>query len=265
MKYFIPERPEAISIDADINDSVKDIAAVSMEDLGSFVSKLVTKIGTYFGFHASMAKYIKDNMKIFDDLNKDAVVTTVLAKDLSSVGNAIQEVNEGLEKLRLGGKLDMVEFCSGALVQIGVEYDRGILSMVKFKSGNWGEGKDKTGLDHPMMYRKTIEEHGWLNGAKDYAERFLKLADTTSKSKIIAASNRHYADVKNAQARGIHRNQAIFDKQVALEQINQINAIRDTLLKFYFSQLKAIMKGAYIQPIGEIPKQQKIPNTYVGK
>lgn len=265
MKYFISEKPEPITVDDDINVSVKALAVASMEDLGSFVSKLVTKIGTYFGFHAAMAKYIKDNLKIFDDLNKDAVVTTVLAKDLSAVGNAIQETNEGLEKLRLGGKLDMVEFCSGALQQVGIEYDRGMLSAVKFKSGNWGDGKDKTGLDHPMMYRKTTEEHGWLHGAKDYAERFIKLADTTSKSKIIAASNRHYADVKNAQARGIHRNQAIFDKQVALEQINQINAIRDMLLRFYFSQLKAIMKGAYIQPIGEIPKQQKIPNTWVGK
>ena len=160
----------------------------------------------------------------------------------------------------------MHEFVDDALEKVGIEYERGRLSTVKFQSGNWGDGKDKTGLDHPMTYRKTIEEHGWLNGAKTYAERFLKLAETTSKDKLIAASNRHYADVKKAMARGVGRQQAVFEKQVAIDQINQINSARDMLIKFYFKQLCNIMKGANIQPIGKIPQQQEvIPNNWTGQ
>ena len=264
MKYFIPEPIYRPTIDADFNVSIESLASV--ESFETFFKKLVFKIGAFFGNHAAMRKYIEQNMKLFDDLNKDAIVNTVLAKDLSAVGNAIENINEGLEKLRLGGKLEMHEFVDDALEKVGIEYERGRLSTVKFQSGNWGDGKDKTGLDHPMTYRKTIEEHGWLNGAKTYAERFLKLAETTSKDKLIAASNRHYADVKKAMARGVGRQQAVFEKQVAIDQINQINSARDMLIKFYFKQLCNIMKGANIQPIGKIPQQQEvIPNNWTGQ
>ena len=263
MKYFVPEPVCRPTVDADFNVSVESLT--SLESFETFFKKLVYKIGAFFGFHAAMKKYIEDNMKCFDDLNKDYVVNTVLAKDLSAVGNAIENLNAGLEKLRLGGKVDLHDFVTDALEKVGVEYIRGRLSMAKFQSGDWGDGKNKTGLDHPMTYRKTIEEHGWLTGARTYAENFCKLADTTSKGKLIAASNRHYTDVKNAMARGIGKNQAVFEKQVAIDQINQICSVRNTLLQFYFKQLCNILKAANVQPEGEKPKGLVLPNTWVGQ
>lgn len=263
MKYGLPERHFVQDVDSSFYISTESL--VSTEDFDSFAKKLIHKIGAFFGHHASMIKYVKDNMKLFDDLNKNKVVVTVTAKDLSMVGNAIEEINEGLEKLRLGAKLNLAEFCTSTLEDVGITFERGRISIVNFTNGNWGEGKDKTGLNHPMVYRKTIEEFGWLNGAKVYAERFMKLAETTSKNKLVNAAERHFEDVKNAHARGIHRSQAVFDKQVAVDQINQIVSCRDTLVKFFFKQLCAIMKGANIQPIGEIPHKVKLPNSWTGK
>lgn len=264
MKYVLDaDRPAPIALEC-INVDINDVVAT--EDGASFISKLITKIGTFFGMQAAYAKYIKNNLKVFDDLNPEKVVRTVLAKDLSIVAAAIRHINEGLEKLRLGGKLDLVEFCGQELEVVGIEIDRGRLSAVKFSSGNWGEGKDKTGIDSPMTYSKTIEEHGWLKGARNYAENFIELAkETTTKRKLIDASNRHWNDVKSAHARGLMRNQANFDKKIAIDQINQINAARHMLLKFYFKQLQAILKGANIQPIGEVPAELRLPNNYVGK
>lgn len=240
---------------------------VDTEDMFSFVKKLVTKIGTFFGMHKAMAVYIKNNEKIFHDLNPEEVVNTVMPADLTIVANAAERINEGLEKLRLGEKIDLSEFVDNTLELAGIEYERGRISIAKFKSGSWGEGKNKTGLSSPMTFHKTIDEFGWKDGAWQYCERFIKLCDTKSKSKLIDASNRHYADVKNAMARGIGKNMAVFEKETAIDQINQLNVCRNVLLKFYFKQLRAIMKGAYIQPIGEPPKDGDVilPNTYTGK
>lgn len=253
-KEFPPE------VDAMMTESV-----AATEDMFGFVKKLVVKIGTFFGNQAAMASYIKSNLKVFGDLNKEHLVRTVLPRDLSAVGNALQEINEGLEKLRLGGKLEMAEFCSDTLAKAGITYERGRMSIVNFKSGNWGDGKDKTGLDHPMTYKKTVEEFGWQNGATTYAERFIELCNIKNEKQLIAASNRHYADVKNAMARGIGKNQAIFDKQVAIDQINQLNVARNVLLRFYYQQLRAIMEGSNIQLIGAPPKEVYVPDTWTGK
>lgn len=57
----------------------------------------------------------------------------------------------------------------------------------------------------------------------------------------------------------------MFNGQVAIDQINQINVCRNMLIKFYFQQLCAIMKGAFVQPIGERPKEVHVPNTWTGK
>ena len=263
MKYSVSRHLNCIEVEREFDVSVESLA--SMEDFTEFCKKLVFKIGAFFGSHEAMFKYISANMKLFDDLNSSAIVKTVLAKDLSAVGNAIETINEGLERLRLGEKIELREFCGQALEDVGIEYDRGRMSIVKFKSGNWGDGKDKTGLDHPMEYRKSISEFGWTEGAKHYAERFLKLATTTSKAKLIAASNRHYVDVKNAMAKGLSRNQAIYDKELAVDQISQLNTIRNMLLKFYFRQLCEIMKASNVQPIGVPPKAVKLPETYVAK
>ena len=253
-------RPE---IDDIINVPVRDIASV--EDLGGFVKKLVVKIGTFFGNHAAYREYIRQNMKLFDDLNPEAIVRTVKPADLTLVANALEHINDGLEDLRVGHEVNLSEFCDETLSRCGIEYDRARISLVKFQSGNWGEGKDKTGLDHPMTYKKTIDEFKWADGAKNYAERFITLAETRSESQLKAASNRHYADVKNAMAKGLGKNMAKFSGQVAIDQVNQLVVCRDTLIKFYFQQLCAIMKGANIQPIGVIPKTEKVPDTYVGK
>lgn len=264
MKYFKMEhKEEPIQIDDLFTTSVESLASV--EDFGEFCKKMIYRIGAFFGHHASMASYIKTNMKLFDDLNPNALVRTVTIKDLASVSHAINTINEGLEKLRLGDKIDLKEFCAEALELVGIEYERGRISMAKFKSGNWGEGKDKDGLDHPMTYKKTIEEFGWKDGAKHYAEKFVVMAgNTTAKSKLIAASNRHYADVKNAMARGLSRNRAVFDKEVAVDQINQLNICRDVLIRFYFKQLLAIMKGAFVQPIGKPPPGEiQLPNNFL--
>lgn len=265
MKYTLEDTSREFC--ADHMFSVATESLVSNEDLfGMFMKKLTTKIGVWFGMHAAYSKYIKDNLSAFDHLNKNAVVRTVLAKDLSLVAAALQYVNEGLEKLKLGGKLDLVDWVGQELESAGITYERGRISIVNFKSGNWGDGKDKTGLNAPMTYSKTIEDHKWLEGGKIYAERFIDLTkDIASKGKLITASNKHFADVKNAHAKGIHRNQAVLDKQIAIDQINQLTTVRNVLIKFFFKQLCAIMKGADIQPIGEIPKEVKIPNTYVGK
>lgn len=265
MKYTVEENKPAPLVDELFSTDVSEI--IAKEDLfETFVKKLVVKIGTWFGIHAAYSKYIKDNLKAFEHLNKDAVVRTVLAKDLSLVSAALEQINSGLEKLRLGNKLDLVEFCDQSLESAGITYDRGRISMVNFLSGNWGEGKDKTGISAPMTWAKTIEEHRWLEGAKVYAERFIELSkETTTKSKLVAASNRHFTDVKNAHARGIYRNQALMDKQIAVDQINQLTTVRNALIKFYFKQLCAILKGSDIQPIGEIPKEVKLPKVWVGK
>lgn len=264
MKYLkIEHKEDPICVDESFAISVESLA--SIEDFGTFCKKLIYRIGAFFGHHASMAAYIKTNMKLFDDLNPDALVRTVTIRDLTSVGHAINTINEGLEKLRLGEKIELNEFCSEALEQVGIEYDRGRISMAKFKSGNWGEGKDKDGLDHPMTYKKTISEFGWKDNAKHYAEKFVAIAgNTSSKAKLIAASNRHYTDVKNAMAKGLSRNRSIFDKEVAIDQINQLNICRDVLIKFYFKQLLAIMKGAFVQPIGKPPPGEiQLPNNYL--
>ena len=265
MKYTLRDSSEELS--ADISFFISTESLVSNEDLfDAFVKKLVVKIGTWFGIHAAYSKYIKDNLNAFDHLNKDAVVRTVLAKDLSLVAAALQYVNEGLNELRLGAKLDMVDWVGQELESVGIDYDRGRLSIVNFKNGNWGEGKDKTGLTSPMTYAKTIEEHKWLEGGKVYAERFISLTkDVAAKSQLISASNRHFTDVKNAHAKGLQRSQAIMDKQIAIDQINQLTTVRNVLIKFFFKQLCAILKGADIQPIGEIPREVKLPNSWTGK
>lgn len=262
MKYLVSEPVYRPAVEADFDISVESLTSV--ENFETFCKKMIFRIGAFFGHGASMAGYIKENMKLFDDLNPDALVRTVVIKDLAAVGNAVTTINEGLEKLRLGEKIELREFCADALEMVGIEYDRGRISVAKFKSGDWGEGKDKDGLDHPMTYRKTIGEFGWKDAAKHYAEKFVSIAgNTTAKAKLIAASNRHYADVKNAMARGLSQNRAVFDKEVAVDQINQLNICRDMLLKFYFHQLLEIMKGAYVQPIGKIPEEIKLPNNYL--
>ena len=257
-------RPES---DPDFNVSVRDLAAT--EDFGKlfekFFTKTIVKIGVFFGNHTAFRAYISQNMKLFDDLNPESLVRTIKPADLTLVANALEHTNDALEELRIGHTVDLAEFADETMTRAGIEYDRARLSMVKFQSGNWGEGKDKTGLDHPMDYNKTIDEFKWQDSAKHFAERFIKLADTRSVGQLKAASTRHYTDVKKAMARGLSRNQAHFEGQVAIDQINQLNVIRNVLIKFYFKQLCAIMKGANIQPIGVIPAEEKVPDTYVGK
>lgn len=265
MKYTLNGEllPGQIQVDPDINCNVHDLAAE--EDLLSFVKKLVVKIGTAFNNHKAMVADIKGKLAKFDDLNKEAIVVTVKPKDLSAVANALQETNEALQKLRLGQKVETSEFCSPVMEQAGITYERGRISVANFKSGNWGDGRDKTGLDHPMTYHKKIEEFGWDRGAKVYAERFCQLAsDVVGKDKLVEASNRHYADVKNAMMNGIGKNRAIFEKEVALDQINQINSVRDMLIKFYYDQLKAVLKGAYI-PLPKKDEGVLVPNTWKGQ
>ena len=117
-----------------------------------------------------------------------------------------------------------------------------------------------------MTYHKKIVEFGWQNGATQYAERFIRLtSDVTTKGQLIAASNRHYTDVKKVMARGLGKSHAMFEKEVAIDQINQINSTRDALVKFYFQQLRGIMKGANIQEIKPMPKEVKLPNSWTSK
>ena len=257
-----------IEVDPGLNDRLvltpKDL--VAEEDLGSFVKALVVKIGTLFDNHKALVADITSKLSRFDDLKKDAIVVTVKPKDLSAAANALEEVNEGLQKLRLGGKIDLNEFCSSTLQMVGIKFERGRISVVDFKNGNWGDGKDKTDLDHPMTYHKTIEEFGWNNGARTYAERFCKLAsDVVGKSKLIDASNRHYKDVKQAMARGLGKSQAVFAREVALDQINQINLVRDMLVKFYYHELKAILRGANPEPVNSREKGVYVPNNWTGQ
>ena len=260
MKYRIPDPADRVSVDSFIKESPVDIA--SQEGFLDFCKKAIVRIGVFFKNQAAMSAYINENMKLFEDLNPKAIVKTVITRDLSLVANALTTINEGLEKLRLGNKIDLMEFTSDALEKVGIVYERGRISTARFQSGDWGEGKDKDGLDHPMVWNKTCEEFGWTTEAKRYAEKFIELSKTTSKGELLAASNRHYTDVKNAMAKGLSRNMAIFDKEVAVDQINQLNICRDTLLKFYFKQLRAIMKGANIQPIGEVPAEITVVNSY---
>jgi len=267
MKFSIKSPSLQAETDPDFHVKVRDLFAT--EDFGSlfekFVTKLITKIGVFFENHAAYRAYINQNMKLFDDLNPEGLVKTVKPADLTLAANALEHTNDALEELRVGHTVELSEFCDETMTRAGIEYDRARLSIVKFQSGNWGEGKDKTGLDHPMEYHKTIDEFKWQDCAKHFAERFIKLADTRSVNQLKAASTRHYTDVKKAMARGLSRNQAHFEGQVAIDQINQMNVVRNVLIKFYFKQLCAVMKGAMIQPIGVIPKEEKVPDTYVGK
>lgn len=270
MKFQIREQilDRRVEVDPDLENRLvlSRTDLIAEEDFVDFVKKVIIKIGTVFENHKAMVAYINSNMKLFGDLNKDSIVCTVKPKDLSAVANALEEINEALQKLRRGEKLNLAEVCNQTLETVGIKFERGRVSVVDFKNGNWGDGKDKTGLDHPMTYHKKVEEFGWENGATVYAERFCKLAsDVVGKSQLIAASNRHYKDVKQAMARGLGKSQAVFEREVAVDQINQINLVRDMLIRFYFGQLKALMKGANIQPVEPKKDGTYVPNTWTGQ
>ena len=69
----------------------------STEGLGDFVTRLTNKLLAIGGHHVSMVKYISDNKERFSDLNKEKLIRTVMPRDLSCVGNALQEINEDLQ------------------------------------------------------------------------------------------------------------------------------------------------------------------------
>lgn len=256
-------------INADINwtPKISELfdARPANEDLLSFFGKLINKIKIACGNHKAMADYIKKNLDCFDKLKKDKVVYTSLPRDVSCVGNALQETNEALQKLRRGEKLDMAEVCSDTMEKAGVTYNSGFLSMVQFRHGKWGAGL-KEDVDKPMKFHKTIEEFGWDEGARGYAERFVKLVEETSKSMLLASADRHFADMKKMMQHGATRDKQMDDKKVVVDQIQRLNAVRDTFINFFFKDLSAILKAAEEEPEGDEPEAHNlyVSDTFTG-
>ena len=117
-----------------------------------------------------------------------------------------------------------------------------------------------------MKFHKTIEEFGWDEGARGYAERFVKLVEETSKSMLLASADRHFADMKKMMQHGATRDKQMDDKKVVVDQIQRLNAVRDTFINFFFKDLSAILKAAEEEPEGDEPEAHNlyVSDTFTG-
>lgn len=225
----------------DLIPDVQDSELGAEEGLKEVIGKMVTFVALAFGHHNTMIKWMEEHKDDYSKLNPDKMVRTILPKDLRLVDEALETLNNGLNTLRSGKSLDYKDFYDESLNKAGIDLkEDGKLYHIRFKNGGWGEGEGKTSVKNPITFKKTIEEFGWDKQASGFAQNFLSKIRAVKEDTIKGCVNRHFADIRRAVNTAGEKGDAKVGRSVVLNQLKNLLTIRDTMLKFYFVQLKKV-------------------------
>jgi len=206
-----------------------------------------------FGHQETMSKKLKEMLRaeVFDHLDQETVIKAVLPKDLALAMVALQTTNEILAKLRGGDVIKLEEYIGKDFEDVGIEYrEDGVVHMDKFKMGDWGMGKGKSNVSSPLEFKKTVEEVNWSANGKQLAEELIRQIDLVNKSKMLVSINMHYQTLIKAVYSKQEKDSMKVDKKIMVKHIKNMVAVRNTLIKFLYTQIKRCTK-AYIPPTEE--------------
>ena len=230
-----------------------DGVIVSEEGLKELWNAAKDRVLEIFGHQETMSKKLKEMLsaQVFDNLDQDKLVKAVLPTDLAMAVSALQTTNVLLSKLRGGEVIDLSEYIGKDFEDVGIEYrEDGMVHMDKFKTGNWGAGKGKSNVSSPLEFKKTVEEVNWGANGKQIAQELVKEIDIVSKAKMLSSINLHYQTLVRAVYSKQEKSDVRANKQIIVKQIKNMIAVRNTLIKFAYTQLKRVAK-AYIPPTEE--------------
>ena len=185
---------------------------------------------------------------VFGHLDDDKLVKAVLPKDLQLVVDALHETNQLLSKLREGAVLRLEEHIGSEFSDVGVELrEDGIVHMDKFAVGNWGMGKGKSNVHAPLEFRKTVEEVNWKANGQRIVEQLIGELAAVPKSKLLTSIDLHYKTLVRSVYSKQEKTDVKSDKRILVRQIKNMIAVRNTLVKFAYRQIKHVVK-AYVPP-----------------
>ena len=234
---------------------------VSEEGLKEIWDATKDRVLELFGHQETMSKKLKEMLsaEVFNNLQQDKVVTAVLPKDLALAVSALQSTNEVLAKLRGGDVIKLEEYIGKDFEDVGIEYrEDGMVHMDKFKMGDWGMGKGKSNVTSPLEFKKTVEEVKWDVNGLQICQALVREIDLISKSKMLSSINMHYSTLIKAVYSKQEKEGVKVDKKIIVRHIKNMIAVRNTLIKFVYTQLKHVVK-AYVPPSEEEEDNSSAP------
>lgn len=223
-----------------------DVLHVSNEDWSNVLHNFIIKVQILCGKQDAMARRISENMRKFENLFKDIYVRTVMPADLEKAQNAISILTEKLESTRAGDYAKFTESERSQLLKAGIEIrEDGVLYANKFKTGNWGEGANQSGLKGPMTFKKKIGEFRWEEYAPRIAARFVESVRKIDSHRMAASLNHHFKDRSDAVATVQQKGDVLTDKQVSWNRSKNLLAVRYHLIKFVYKQLNVLLSYAH--------------------
>lgn len=234
---------------------------VSEEGLKEIWEATKDRVLELFGHQETMSKKLKEMLsaEVFNNLQQDKVVTAVLPKDLALAVSALQSTNEVLAKLRGGDVIKLEEYIGKDFEDVGIEYrEDGMVHMDKFKMGDWGMGKGKSNVTSPLEFKKTVEEVKWDVNGLQICQALVREIDLISKSKMLSSINMHYSTLIKAVYSKQEKEGVKVDKKIIVRHIKNMIAVRNTLIKFVYTQLKHVAK-AYVPPSEEEEDNSSAP------
>ena len=225
----------------------------SEEGLKELLAATKDRVLEMFGHQETISRKLKEMLSadVFEHLDQNKIIKAVLPKDLALAMVALQSTNEILTKLRGGDVIKLEEYIGKDFEDVGIELrEDGVVHMDKFKMGDWGAGKGKSNVSSPLEFKKTVEEVNWSANGKQLAQELIKQIDVINKSKMVVSINLHYQTLIKAVYSKQEKDGMKVDKKIMIKHMKNLIAVRNTLIKFLYMQIKRCTK-AYIPPEGD--------------